>query len=119
MTYQTLYCAINWQQLQQLIAEDWRRLGANDEQCFLLFKTTMLSAASMAEQWIARHEGVGFVVTLSCDNEYLASLDSARIVSDADYEYRLPCAALPAFHREIRGRFELVAAYGVAMSAAA
>jgi hypothetical protein len=98
--------------LQALVNSDWRRLCAGEEQRFLLLKKTMLSAAAMAEHWIARRDGLGFVVALSCSQEYLGTLQGSCVVSAADFEYRLPVSSLSDFHKHMHGRIELVATYG-------
>lgn len=106
-----VYCAVNLAQLKAIVASDWRRLAFEQGQRYILLKSTMLAAAGMAEQWVAKREGQGFVITFGVDSEYLASLRCATVACNAQREHQLPVNAVAALQAQMHGRIQLITVY--------
>ncbi len=65
-------------------------------------------AAQIAEDWNAKHAGVGFVTRFRVLSEFLARYSVHRVGSHIHEEYWIPAVDLDAFNDAIVGEIEVV-----------
>jgi hypothetical protein len=116
MTTTVLYRPIGGQELALIEASGWTQFPPRlPEQPIFYPVTNEAYARQIALDWNVRHnaDGLGFVTRFAVLTEFLTAYERKVVGGREHEEYWIPAEDLPAFNAAIKGRIEIIGAYGV------
>ncbi|HUO22525.1 MAG TPA: hypothetical protein VMU59_08420 [Caulobacteraceae bacterium] len=110
----TLFRSVSGQELALLEASGWRAFPPSLSGQPVFYATPDEAfARKVAADWKAsnNYDGLGFVARFAIGDDFLAAYELAARGEGA--AYAIPAADIAAFNTAIKGRIEIIGAYGV------